>query len=209
MALAGTDACIYITAHPSLSATNETCTDSGDHINYTASVHTVWDKEQTLTIQCSPNGSGSWETVTDYVFHYATGQIVFNTARVVDTNDRVRISTGKYFNLTEAANASQWSISLKGESKDTTPFKATGAMRQRTGTLKDWSAKFNTFNYDDTFFDELTKIVVIAFYVDYSAGTYWIGTGTLSGLDIATAEDDVATQNVSVEAADEIVYVAA
>lgn len=206
MALAGTDGAVYVTAHPSVAATNETLTDSGDHITYTASVHTVWDKDQTLTIQTSPSGSGDWTTVTDYVFHYATGRVVFNTVR---SNVYARISAGSYFTLSLAATAKDWTLSMKGESKDTTPFMAAGNMRQRTGTLKDWSGKFSTFNSDDTFADELTKLVVVALYVDHSVGTRWVGTATLTGLDISTAADDVATQNVSFEAADEIVYLAA
>src|SRR6478609_10535298 len=98
--LAGVGGDVWVAATPSISTANETCNDSGDHITYLASIHKSWDFQQPIVVQNSPNGSTGWVTVTDYVFQYAGGVIIFNTARVVSTNNFTRISSGYYFNMT-------------------------------------------------------------------------------------------------------------
>jgi predicted secreted protein len=108
------------------------------------------------------------------------------------------------------ANINNWTISLKGESKDTTPFGAAGNMRQRTGTLKDWSAKFTGWidpsdtNGQVALYNGLASTFTFQFDVD--AVHHWAGSGVLSGLDVATAADDVGTSAFSVEAAGALTF---
>lgn len=111
---------------------------------------------------------------------------------------------------TTLANINNWSISMKGESKDTTPFGAAGNMRQRTGTLIDWSAKFTGWidpadtAGQVTLYNGLTQTFTFQFDVDDSHN--WAGDGVLTGLDLGTAADDVGTAAFSVEAAGALTY---
>src|SRR5258706_3854008 len=141
--LKGIDSDVWLAANPSLAAVNEAVnnTDSGAWVQYKAAVHWAWDKRQALVVQCSPNGSTGWATVTDYVFQYAGGVIVFNTARVAATNNFVRISSGYYFNLTQLDDASKWSLALKAATGDTTAFQATGGWARKTGSGQTGSGK--------------------------------------------------------------------
>lgn len=181
--LEGIDSDVSVSASPSLATTNETCTDSGDHITYTASVHTAWDETQPLTVQCSPNGSSGWATVTDYVFQWAIGRIVFNTARVVATNNFVRISVGSYFNVTQVDQAHGWSISLKGATAKTTAFQAPGAWETITPTTKSGSGKIDTFRTDGRLAAELNNLSVVRLWVDKSANIRWEFYAYITGVD--------------------------
>src|SRR5581483_5591554 len=101
---------IWMTANPSVALSSpESCTDSGDHTTYQAATHSFWDWNSTFTVQNSPNGSTGWVTVTDYTFQWATGKLIFNTARVVSTNNFTRISAGSYFTSTQLDASYVWS----------------------------------------------------------------------------------------------------
>ena len=56
--LAGINSDVWVSVQPSVAlSAPESCTDSGDHIHYTASVHFAWDKRQTFTVQNSPTAA--------------------------------------------------------------------------------------------------------------------------------------------------------
>lgn len=183
--LKGIDSDVWLAANPSIAAVNETATntDSGAWITYKASVHWAWDKRQPLVVQCSPNGSTGWATVTDYVFQYAGGVIVFNTARVAATNNFVRISSGNYFNLTQVDDSSKWSLSLKANTSDTTSFQATGGWARKTGTVKSGSGKVDTFRTDGRILLELGSLVAMQLYVSKTSNYRWEVLGWVTSLD--------------------------
>src|SRR5437016_10995129 len=86
---------VLASASPSLAlGSNESVTDSGDHITYTTDNHHYWDERVPITVQNSPNGTSGWVTVTDYTFRSVGGFIVFNTARTVGTNNFGRVTAG-------------------------------------------------------------------------------------------------------------------
>lgn len=165
---------VWMTANPSIAlGSPESCTDSGDHTTYSASVHQFWDWTQTLTVQNSPNGSTGWVTVTDYTFQYAAGKIVFNTARVVSTNNFTRISAGNYFTATQVDASHSYSVQVQQMVKETTPFQASGGWQQNTGTLLKASGKIMTYRNDNRFFTELGNLNVIQLYLDKANNIRW------------------------------------
>jgi hypothetical protein len=164
--LAGVGSDVWATSTPSISTTNESCTDSGDHTTYTASVHIFWDFNATFTVQCSPNGSTGWATVTDYDMHWATGQIVFNTARTVGVNNFVRISVGNYFPATQLVDAHTWQLTTKGNTKPTTAFQSPGAWARHTATTKEGSGKIDTWRNDNRMITELNNLLGIQLFID-------------------------------------------
>jgi hypothetical protein len=195
--LAGVGADVWMAATPSIVASNETATNSGDNITYTASVHKSWDWQQPIVVQNSANGSTGWATVTDYTFQYAGGVIVFNTARVPGTNAFTRISSGYYFNLTQLDDAHTWSLTLKANVKDTTPFQATGGYARKNATTKEGSGKIDTVRTDGRIFLELGNIVGLQLYVDKTNNVRWDGLGIVTGVDPKSDAKDVLTQAMS------------
>lgn len=171
--VSGSDADVYVVANPSVNTTNETCdnTDGGTWITYKAHTHFYWDKRQTLTIQCSPNGSSGWSVVTDYVFEYAGGVVVFNTARVAGVNNFVRIQTGYYWTLSQCGDCNDWSLALDVDTADTTTFQS--AWRLKTPTVAGGSAKISSFRVDGLLAAELSNLMVLVLYSDKSANTRW------------------------------------
>ncbi len=199
--LAGVNADVWMAATPSINTTNESATDSGDHITYTMSVHRAWDWQQPLTVQNSPNGSTGWVTVTDYTFQYASGVIVFNTARVVSTNNFVRVSSGYYFNLTQLDNSTMWSLTLKANTKDTTAFQATGGWGTKAATTKEGSGKIESIRgIDGRIFAEIGNVVAIQLFVDKTNNVRWDVIGIVTGVDPKADAKDIESQSMSFDA---------
>ncbi len=67
--LAGWKGDVWVTSTPSVVATNETCNDDGDHINYRAATHKWWDSTKAFTVQ-----SDGWPDVyPKFVFSVLSG----------------------------------------------------------------------------------------------------------------------------------------
>lgn len=165
---------IYTTGSPSVPLSSaESCTDSGDHTTYQASVHEFWDWTQTLTVQNSPNGSTSWTTVTDFVFQWATGKVVFNTPRVVGTNNFVQISASNYFTATQYDGSYMWSNTVECKVHPTTQFQAPGAWEQNTATTRSAKSEIETYRNDNRMFAELGNMVGLKLYIDKPNNIRW------------------------------------
>lgn len=194
--LAGVSGDVWATANPSIGTTNESCTDSGDHTNYTASVHAFWDIGTPVVVQNSPDGSTGWTTVTDYVFYYPIGKITFNTARTPGTNAFTRIASGNYFTATQADYTSKWSLSLKGNVQKTTVFQATGAWEQNTGATKSGSGQFDTYRTDNRYFKEFGNLLVLQLYVDKTNNVRWQGYVRVTEVDPSADQSKIQMQTV-------------
>jgi hypothetical protein len=195
--LAGVAGDVWITATPSVTATNESCTDSGDHINYTAATHIFWDWTQTFTVQNSPNGSSSWVTVTDYTFQWAVGKVVFNTARTPGVNNFTRISTGNYFTATQLDASHDWSLALKMTTKDITAFQATGAWMANLAILKEGSGKIETYRNEDRISKEFGNQLGMQLFIDKTNNVRWQFFATATGVDTKSDVNSVETQTIS------------
>ncbi len=89
-------------------------------------------------------------------------------------------------------NIDVWTVTPKGNTKDTTPFGASGSWQQNTATIKEWTAKWDgRFDPSDTngqvaLCNGLLSAFTISMYVD---GThYWSGPTLYDG---ATFKSDV------------------
>jgi hypothetical protein len=206
--ISGTKSDVWLTASPSLTATNENCTDSGDHIVYFAGTHTAWDKRQPLIVQCSPNGTTGWATVTDYTFAYPIGRITFASARVVSTNNFVRISSGYYFNLTQLDEAHTWNLSQKANITDTTPFQLTSGYKRKTLTLKGASGSVDSYRTDNRIFLELGNLTVIVMYIDKTANSRFVCYGWITAVDPKSEATGVNKQSASFESEGDVFFLA-
>lgn len=206
--LAGVNGDVWTTSTPSITATNESCTDSGDHTLYTASAHTFWDWTQTFTVQCSPNGSSSWATVTDYTVRWSLGQIVFTTARSVGVNNFVRISTGNYFAASQLDASFKWNIALKAGTKDTTVFQSSGAWQTNTAVLKSASGKIMTYRNDDRLALELGNLLGLQLFVDKTNNVRWQLFGVIREVSPESDVNGIQQQSISFQSVRDTYFLA-
>lgn len=212
-AIAGVNGDVWFsTSPPTAIGSPESCTDSGDHIHYFTNTHIAWDQTQTFTVQCSPNGSTGWATVTDYVFYWPVGEVVFNTARGVGTNNFVRISAGSYFTLSALSGAHAWKASGKAMTKDVTPFQASGSWQQNLTTLKSWTFTVDMFSQDARILNEMISpgatgninisggIIVCSLYWDETNGKRYQFYALPTGLTTTIVVNDVDKQQVQMSA---------
>jgi len=172
--------------------------------------HQAWDPTKTLTVQCSPNGSSGWATVTDYDFYYPVGEIVFATARTVGTNNFVKVSAGSYFSTSSLSGAHAWKASAKATTKDCTPFQASGNFATYTATTKSATFSVDMFSQDARILNEMIKsgtgtintsngIIVCLLYWDKTNGKRWQFFALPTGLDTTVAANDVDKQTVNMQ----------
>jgi hypothetical protein len=198
---------VYATGSPSIPLSSaESCTDSGDHTTYQA-VHEFWDWTQTLTIQNSPNGSTGWVAVTDYTFQYATGKVVFNTPRVVGTNNFVQISVGSYFTATQYGNSYMWANTVECKVEDTTTFQSPGAWQLNTGLIKSAKAEIDTYQVDNRMFAELGNMVGLKLYIDKPNGIRWQFFATPIAPKSTAKVNKVITQKITFESVHDVYFV--
>lgn len=205
-AIAGINGDVWMSISPPTAlGSPETANDSGDHIHYFTATHQAWDQTQTFTVQCSPNGSSGWATVTDYTFFWPVGEVVFNTARVPGTNNFVRINAGSYFTLSALSGAHAWKMSAKAATKDVTPFQSSGNWQQNLTTIKSMTFSVDMFNQDARMLNEMIKsgvskinisggIVVCQLWWDETNGKRWQFYALPTQVDTNVAANDVDKQ---------------
>lgn len=212
-AYAGVSGDVWLsTSPPTALGSPETANDSGDHIHYFMATHIAWDQTQAFTVQCSPNGSSGWATVTDYQMFWPVGEIVFNTARVPGTNNFVRVSAGSYFTLSALSGAHAWKASGKANVKDTTPFQASGSWQQNTTTIKSLTFTVDMFSQDARILNEMISpgavgninisggIIVCSLYWDETNGKRFQFYALPTGLTTTVAANDIDKQQVQMSA---------
>jgi hypothetical protein len=199
------------TSPPTALGSPETTNDSGDHIHYFMATHQAWDWTKTLTIQCSPNGSTGWATVVDYTFYWPVGEIVFNTARTVGTNNFVRVSAGSYFTLSQLSGAHAWKAQAKANTKDCTPFQASGSFATYTATTKQMTFSVDVYSQDARILTEMIKsgvgvtntsggIIVCQLWWNVAGGKRYQFFGLPTGVDTTVAANDIDKQSVKMSA---------
>lgn len=208
-ALGGINGDVWTSISPSTAlGSPEACTDSGDHTHYFSNVHQAWDPSMTLTVQNSPNGSSGWVTVTDYTFYWPVGEIVFNTARSVGTNNFTRISVGSYFTLSALSGAHSWKMQIKQATKDVTPFQASGGWAQYLATIKSMTFTVDLFNYDARILNEMITsglsqintsggIILCQLWFNEAGGARWQFYAFPTQIQDTIMSDDVDKQAVN------------
>lgn len=201
--IAGINGDVWLsTSPPTALGSPESCTDFGDHIHYNASSHAAWDPTKTLTIQKSTDSGVTWNTVTNYVFWYPLGVIVFASAN--GSGDLIRISAGSWFALSSLAGAHAWKMPAKVDVKDVTPFQATGGWAVYQATVKSLTATINCFSVDTRVLNEMAGgplntsngIVLCQLWANESTGLRWQFYALPSKVDANVMATDVEKQDV-------------
>ena len=205
-ALAGINGDLWLSKNPSTAlGSPESCTDSGDHQHYFASVHQSWDQTQTFTVQNSPDGS-TWTNVpaANYIVYWPVGEIIFTA---VQTNTHVRISVGSYFTLTALDGAHAWKAQYKGMTKDVTPFQASGGWAVYAATLKSTTFSVDAFRYDARVLQEMITgigatnisngIVACQLWFNEASGQRWQFYALPTGITENIVVNDIDKQSVN------------
>lgn len=201
--IAGINGDVWLsTSPPTALGSPESCTDFGDHIHYNASAHAAWDPTKTLTVQKSTDSGVTWNTVTNYVFWYPLGVIVFNTAN--GSTDLIRISAGSYFSLSALAGAHAWKAPGKVATKETTGFQATGGWATYIATVKSLTATISCYSVDTRVLNEMAGgglntsngIVLCQLWANEAIGFRWQFYALPTKTDATVQVSDVEKQDV-------------
>lgn len=151
--------------------------------------------------------------------YWPVGEIVFNTARGVGTNNFVRISAGNYFTLSALDGAHAWKMQIKGQTKDTTPFQASGAWAQNTATLKTMTFSVDCFRDDARILNEMISpgavgninisggIIMCQLWFNESGGQRWQFYGLPTGVTQTDMASDVEKQSINMQSTGPVYYV--
>ncbi len=202
--IAGINGDVWLsTSPPTALGSPESCTDYGDHINYHAATHAAWDYTKTLTVQKSTDSGSTWVTVTNYVFWYPAGVVMFASAN--GAGDLIRISAGSYFTLSTLAGAHSWKIMGKVDVKDVTGFQAPGGWAQFLATVKSLTAMISCFSVDTRVLNEMAGgtlntsngIVLCQLWANETTGLRWQFYALPTQVAANVAATDVEKQDVS------------
>lgn len=171
--------------------------------------HQAWDPSQTLTVQTSANGTSGWTTDTsgDYTFNWPVGEIVFTSARVVGTNNYVRVSVGNVFTISALDGPHAWKMSLKGNTKDVTPFQASGSWAVNLATIKTMTFSVDCYRQDGRILTEMGTtnisggIILCQLWFFESGGQRWqfyaFPTGITQAIDVMDVDKQAITFQAS------------
>jgi hypothetical protein len=87
------------------------------------------------------------------------------------------------------ANIDMWTVTPKGQSKDTTPFQASGSWQVNTPTIKEWDAKWDgRLDPGDT---NGQLVILQNVNSTYTIKMYWTGTAIALGGQFKSSANDV------------------
>lgn len=126
----------------SVATTNE-ATTSPDLTVYTITnaAHRVIDNTATTTVQTSPDGTTWTPVTTGFTIQYPIGKVVFTVANSAGT--QVRLSVMSYLPTAIVADATDWSLDVQVDLKDTTVLNSSWKIQQPV--IRSASAKFTRF----------------------------------------------------------------
>ena len=206
-ALQGFKADLYMASGAGVTFTTEAVADTGDHQNYRQTgtpTHRYWDDTQTLTIEVSFNGGGSWATATPGTFtvQYVGGLVTFTT---VDATRTVR-ATGKYLAISQIGLAHSWEASPSADVLDVTVFGDT--WKEKIVGLHDASAKASHYYIDGSFLSLLGSRFVLILYINQSVGTRLEGFALLKTPAAKVSVDSTVDEELEFEITGKLYYMA-
>lgn len=154
-----------------------------------------------------------WTTVTDYVFNWPVGEIVFNTARTVGVSNFTRVFVGNFFTVTALDGPHAWKMSLKGNVKDVTPFQAAGNWAVNLGTTKTMTFSVDCYRQDGRILTEMSAtnisggIILCQLWFNEVGGMRWqfyaLPTGIAQNVDAM----DVDKQSINFQSTGPIYFI--
>jgi len=199
-AISGSSAQILAASGTSTSLTDETLTDSGDHIHYTIATSSkrYWDDSVVPVIQESTDSGATWHTAAEaYTIQYPGGTVVFGSAN--PSANLFRAHSGKYFTITTIGGAHEWDLTINADLYDATDFASAGWKTYIAG-LKGGSGTIARYFIDAYFINLLlTGSVrgILALYVSTVSGARYEGYAYLNQLGQKTPVNGLVEDSMS------------
>lgn len=168
MATAGKLGAVYapeVDVDNDIQTTNTTDTFSGDDTDVTFQLTNEYVLPGSETVSIG----GTEQDESTYELNYITGELEFDTAPVTGT-DNITIEYDYLDGIEQVGGFYEWSIDEDAGLEETPEFGDT--VVTHTSTLESWSGSAEMyFGTDDRFQDWVGEEVVVAFYIDETAGT--------------------------------------
>jgi len=158
-----------------------------------------------LLVECSPNGTTGWVAATDYKMQFVGGLLTFNTARVVGTNNFVRV-TGYYWIASQLVDSHTWELDQQASTVEVTPFQT--QWKTFVTTTRNASAKVGTYKFDDSLSKDLGNMMILILYLDKSAGSRYECYGYITKVTPKSDASSIISQEADFTIDGDVFYLA-
>jgi len=196
MATAGKVGAVYAptTTNDNIDTTNTTDTFSGDGTTTTFQLTNeyIFVDSETVTVDNEDIG---------YTLNYITGELVFDTAPASGTNN-ITVNYD-YTTIEQVAGFFDWTFDEDAGLEESPEFQ--DEHMSHVSTIATWSGNASKYwSVDDRFENWVGELVVMAFYIDDSAGTSirFEGWGIIGNKDTDCPHDTLVEQTIDFEGQD-------
>ena len=199
MATSGAIGALYIQSDIPTTFTNEATTTNANYTIYkiTNAVKRYWDKNTAIVVK--KNGT----TITSgFNIEYAGGRIVFTTPNII--TDAITVS-GKYIPVSQSAGIFNWTLDSETELADVTTFASNGN-KEFLSTINSYTVSADGYYGDETFFNNLSKEIVIVLYVNATGDDRYEGFGIVNSSSIEVNFDGVINELIEITGVGQIYY---
>lgn len=202
MATAGKVGAVYapIETNGTIDTTTTTDTFSGDGTTTTFNLTNEYITKGSVTVNIGGSPTQAYE------LNRITGELVFDTAPVTGT-DNITVNYTYLDGIEQVGGFFEWTVDEDAGLEESPEFG--DSVVTHTQTLESWSGSADMyFGVDDRFNDWVGERVVLAFYIDDTAGTLqrFEGWGIIGTKSTTTPVDGLVEQSIDIEGQTKLVY---
>lgn len=155
------------------------------------------------TVEVYNTAATAYEETDDYEINYITGLVTLDTA----TDEDVKVTYDHLDGIEQVAGFFEWNFNEDAGLQESPEFG--DDVVTHTQTLKNWSGSANMyFGVDDRFTDWVGEEVVLAFYIDDTAGekVRFEGWGIIGNKSTTTPVDTLVEESIDIEGQTKLEY---
>jgi hypothetical protein len=203
--LAGYQANIYVASGAAVTFTNDPMTGDAARVVYTidAATKRFWDRSTAVVVEKDIGAGYVLVDAADYTVNYAGGQIVFKVALPPGTLG-VRVD-GAYFAYSQLAQASEWSLDVSRELKESNVFGASWDTYEAVnGTGRLTAVRFW---YDSFFYDQILTLLGFKLMPNSSGTAAWYAFGRVASQSPKVTAKELQVESLAFEVYGNIAYI--
>jgi len=202
--LAGYQANIYVTSGAAVAFTNEATTGDATLTIWTITdvSKRFWDRDTSVVVEKDIGAGFVPVAAADYTVNYAGGQVVFLVA--LPGGSAVRIDGG-YFAYSQLAQASEWSLDVSRELKESNVFGASWDTYEAVnGTGRLTAVRFW---YDSFFYNQILTLLGFKLMPNSSGTAAWYAFGRVASQSPKITAKELNVENLAFEIYGNIAYI--